>query len=62
VEYDLILYIKRKEKLVFDLKELSFEDAIKHKELVELSSYLREKAKEGTEYLFNHAHATRKNN
>jgi len=62
VEYDLILYIKRKEKLVFDLKELSLEDAIKHKELVEMSSYLREKAKEGIENLFKNAHATRKNN
>jgi hypothetical protein len=35
VEYDFI--IKRKEKLIFDLKELPLGDAIKHKELVELS-------------------------
>jgi hypothetical protein len=62
VEYDVILKIKRKEKLIFDLKELPLEDAIKHKELVELSSYLREKAKEGIENLFKNAHATRKNN
>jgi hypothetical protein len=35
VEYDFI--IKRKEKLIFDLKELPLGDAINHKELVELS-------------------------
>jgi hypothetical protein len=52
VEYDFILKIKRKEKLIFDLKELPLEDAIKHKELVELNSYLREKAKEGLEKSF----------
>jgi hypothetical protein len=62
VKYNFIFGIKFRKKLVFDLKELPLEDAIKHKELVELSSYLREKAKEGIKNLFKNAHATRKNN
>jgi len=40
IEYGFILCLKRKQELIFDLRELPFDDAIKNKELVDLSSYL----------------------
>ena len=56
--FKLFGFIPWKQELILDLKEISFEEAIKNKELIKESSYLMIKAKEEFDQIY--AHPTKK--